>query len=469
MEIRCVLPFILSLLCSSKSGSIYQTQDLVIIKDPFEPENIVNGRHQNWMAKENDDAHFSFRPNFYHSQANVFTGSQRQNNTTLMDERSCYTAEGRFGSCMPLRSCYPASKLPQLSNLQVWTMITRIPCSYAVTDGRQIQGICCLNEEVFNPPSVFVEVRAMPSTPPFGVPYSFNYPVVPHPIAASAKTKASPKSENPPSSPLTEGAMAQRKLIGCGVGPAKISSHDGHRIIGGTAAVKNSWPAMVAIKYAGTFFCSGTLISPTKVLTTAYCVKVRQPWDFYLITIELGAHAMYPTSDAPVSRRISGLARHRSYNRDKVLNDIGIFMLKVPVIYTNTMSPVCLPPAGTTDTYADKNAFIVGWGSLEYNPDLLPANVLQQVGVKIISNADCQTAYNDLQVTIENSVICVQTDNPTCWGDYGGPLLVRSSPTAPWTQVGIITDTFSNICSVTSRPVRYTRVSSFSSWISART
>ncbi|KAI9554695.1 hypothetical protein GHT06_019971 [Daphnia sinensis] len=413
-----------------KASSIYQRQDFVTIKDPFETEKNANGPY-----------HFSFRPNSDHSQANAFTGSKRQNNTTMMDEKLCYTTEGRIGSCILLRLCYPTSKVPQLNNLQIWTTITRRACSYAVNDGRQTHGICCLNEEIFNPPSVFVDVRTMPIIPPFDVPLSFPYPVIPYPMAVSANIKVSSKSEDPLSSPLTD--MSERKLIGCGVGPAKISSHHGDRIVGGTDAVKNSWPEIVALKYAGSFFCSGTLISPNKILTAAYCARVYQPWDLYLITVELGAHTMYPDSDAPVSRRISGFSRHRSYDSTKPLNDIAIFMLKVPVIYSKTMSPICLPAAGTADTYADQDAVIIGWGSVENEQDpFVPANVLQQANLKIISNADCQTSYNDLGlgVTIEDSMICIQTpDKATCYGDNGGPLLVRSSPTAPWTQVGIIT------------------------------
>ena len=42
-------------------------------------------------------------------------------------------------------------------------------------------------------------------------------------------------------------------------------------------------------------------------------------------------------------------------------NDIALLTLASPVSYTKAISPVCLPES--SDSYANKDAAIVGWGT----------------------------------------------------------------------------------------------------------
>lgn len=58
--------------------------------------------------------------------------------TLLVSEKSCFTTEGKLGSCTSVRSCYPKFKLPQLSNLETWVIGTRGTCHYVEKDGRQV-------------------------------------------------------------------------------------------------------------------------------------------------------------------------------------------------------------------------------------------------------------------------------------------------------------------------------------------
>jgi hypothetical protein len=46
-------------------------------------------------------------------------------------------------------------------------------------------------------------------------------------------------------------------------------------------------------------------------------------------------------------------------------NDIAILTLASPVTFGPTMSPVCLPSAGSTTTYEGKEAAVIGWGALK--------------------------------------------------------------------------------------------------------
>ena len=39
--------------------------------------------------------------------------------------------------------------------------------------------------------------------------------------------------------------------------------------------------------------------------------------------------------------------------------------MESPVFPTPTISPVCLPPAGSNDLYVNKDAAVIGWGALK--------------------------------------------------------------------------------------------------------
>ncbi|KAI9554696.1 hypothetical protein GHT06_019972 [Daphnia sinensis] len=442
MEVLSLVAAILTLLCFSDASSIYQTQ-------------------QDTAAFKGDiaDVQFPFRPSPYHAQVGNFDEAEMQSNTAVTDERSCYTTQGRSGSCMSLRSCYPTSKL---NNLETWSVIIQTPCSFIVKDGRQIHGICC-PKQVAIPHSGFskdIQITPLVLMPYPAIPYS----AVLYPLMATNVASILPaETPIPPSLPLTEMPVAiESKQISCGVGPKKIPSFEENRIVGGTDAVKHSWPHAVLIKFAGVFLCSGTLISSNRVLTAAHCANFNWPWEYSRITVELGVHAVLPISDALVSRRVFMLLRHRDYNPDTMVNDIAILVLKFPVNYVKEISPVCLPAPGTTDTYVDEEAAIIGWGSLKNENGPFPG-VLQQATTKIISNADCQASYDSIGVTIEDSMICaIVPDISSCYYDSGAPLLVKLS-TGRWIQVGI--DSFGVECASPDFPIVYTRVTSFSTWI----
>ncbi|KAI9554694.1 hypothetical protein GHT06_019970 [Daphnia sinensis] len=423
-----LLAAMLTLLRFSHASSLYQTQQNTdVIKE---------------------DVHLPFRPYPYYTQVNNFDDAEMQNTTIMMDERSCYTTEGRFGSCMSLRSCYPTSIL---NNLETWSVIIRIPCSYLVEGGKQIHGICCPK---------LVQITPLVIEP---------YPAILNPlVTVNVAPILSAETTISPSSPLMEKQMAvESKQISCGAGPAKILSFEEDRIVGGTDAVKNSWPYAVLLKFSGRFFCGGTLISPNRVLTAAHCVDFFWPWDYLRVTVELGVHVLRPTSDALVSRRVFKVLSHRNFNPYFLVNDIAILVLKFPVNYVTEISPVCLPAPGTTDTYVGEEAAIIGWGSLQDQYGPLP-EVLQQATIKIVSNAECQASYNSMGVTIEDSMICATAPGTSsCYGDSGGALLIKSSSTARWTEVGIVS--FGSVaCASPDYPAVYTRVTSFSSWISQR-
>lgn len=46
-------------------------------------------------------------------------------------------------------------------------------------------------------------------------------------------------------------------------------------------------------------------------------------------------------------------------------NDVAILTLSSPVPYDATISPVCLPPQGSSNQYVSREAAIIGWGTVK--------------------------------------------------------------------------------------------------------
>jgi secreted trypsin-like serine protease len=99
------------------------------------------------------------------------------------------------------------------------------------------------------------------------------------------------------------------------------------------------------------------------------------------------------------------------------------------VAYGPTISPICLPTTSFSTSYAGKEAVVVGWGSLKegmvemqreicslrhnshyYIKGGTQPNVLQQVTVRIKSNAECKKNYGlDAPGGISNHMLCAGT------------------------------------------------------------
>ena len=239
------------------------------------------------------------------------------------------------------------------------------------------------------------------------------------------------------------------------------------RVAGGSIPPSaNSWSFLVTLKMdtaaPGVFFCSGTLISDSKVLLAASCLENLSLNKLAQVTVLIGlraaaAGAADPAPRVPMTRRIGKIAIHNRFNALSFANDIAIITLEYPVVLSNFLVPVCLPAASTDqDQYLDQSAVIIGWGTAAGTA----ATVLRQGTVTVSSNADCNVDPNfGIFVTVDNMCISA-TDKFVCQADIGGPVLSLTSP-GVWTQIGINSFTPAG-CTANSLQ---TRVSAFRAWI----
>jgi hypothetical protein len=72
-------------------------------------------------------------------------------------------------------------------------------------------------------------------------------------------------------------------------------------------------------------------------------------------------------------------------------NDIAILTMASPVAFTETISPVCLPPRETNHQYVGQLAIVKGWGAT--GEEEIGSNHLLHGVLSIISNSVCQKSY----------------------------------------------------------------------------
>lgn len=103
-------------------------------------------------------------------------------------------------------------------------------------------------------------------------------------------------------------------------------------------------------------------------------------------------------------------------------------------------------------------------------------NILQQVQVPVISNAECKEKYTKLGRTYEDIsfsdvVLCAgftEGGKDSCQGDSGGPMMIpmKTDDKFPFYQIGI--NSYGIGCARPNVPGVYTNVRSFVDWIQSK-
>ena len=202
---------------------------------------------------------------------------------------------------------------------------------------------------------------------------------------------------------LGRSALAVFTLVSSGcIGPELDVGDDQSGIVNGQLSPGDD--AIVALTINGQQFCTGTLVTPTVVVTAAHCLPPNLegvPMD--AIEIFFGADINQGGSTIPV---LSGLA-HTAWNENVVPNDIGAVSLSQPA----PVAPIpmlnddldALQPVGDT-------VRMVGYGITAFEGT---GNGTKRSGEMTIDAMDSSTIYLGPGPSL------------TCNGDSGGPLLMN--------------------------------------------
>ncbi len=221
------------------------------------------------------------------------------------------------------------------------------------------------------------------------------------------------------------------------------------KIIGGGTTTISAAPWMAQLWYYDTkgttstsddvgFFCGGSVISPTKILTAAHCVKGFK-WSTTDSAVVTGT-ASLPTTNSDGTANLHGgtaTAVLRQWNHPSYTvstngapnNDIAVLTLAAPVKATPIRMTTSTDTASYTGTAA-QTAKVYGWGRTSSTTQDI-SETLKTATLPIDSDATCTATYGSTDF-VKGHMVCAGKPatgsdtgtTTTCNGDSGGPLVV---------------------------------------------
>jgi secreted trypsin-like serine protease len=207
---------------------------------------------------------------------------------------------------------------------------------------------------------------------------------------------------------------------------AEASPRAGKSVIGGTAATVEQWPFAAAV-LTPTTLCTGTVISPTRVLTAGHCVG-----NPLTMVVRTGSTSAFFGGEA---LGVSSVAFAPGFAHT-FENDLAILTLKTPT----TATPIQLASASEDAAYTQPGATLSAAGFGNRNPLIIGK---PQIGLLTATNVsarfcplppwaicDSGRRVGFAARRIKRKIKRRTVKASICSGDSGGPL-VANTPAGP--------------------------------------
>ncbi|KAM4694369.1 LOW QUALITY PROTEIN: venom prothrombin activator porpharin-D-like [Discoglossus pictus] len=237
----------------------------------------------------------------------------------------------------------------------------------------------------------------------------------------------------------------------------EMSEEDELRIVGGTRCELGQCPWQVLIRSSrGIDICSGSLISSRWVLTAAHCFEGLDPHH-----VTVGDYDKYRRDQDEQKIAVLKVFSHPHYMGMYYDHDIGLLLLRSPVILSDYARPICLPTPGLGRLLTQEGEIgqVSGWGSTRYKgPN---SRFLLRVQLPIVSQDTCMASTDKV---LTGNMFCAGYNieaKDSCNGDSGGPFAIAYRNT--WYLLGVVS--WGEGCAAEGKYGVYTRVSNYIQWI----
>ncbi|XP_017023723.1 enteropeptidase [Drosophila kikkawai] len=215
------------------------------------------------------------------------------------------------------------------------------------------------------------------------------------------------------------------------------------------------------------FFCGGSLIGASTVLSAAHCFRIPGFRDLPASStaVSLGRNSLNLLSDGEF-RRVAQLLIHDKYKYEQYTEaDLALVRLETPVPLNDYIVPICLwSTANRMDLPQGEKTYVAGWGPDESGTG--NSDIAKLADMNIVSEANCHRQLPPGPL-FQPSTLCAQkAGTGPCSTDGGGPLMLREGGVFVLRGViaGGVVDMERNTCDL-ARPSVFTDVAKHIDWV----